>query len=379
MPSPKLNPKPATVDGGQAPEPYGWFLHPVVDLILVCGGLVWIITLLMSSNILPDLTRADSKLTAIVSYLVLGLFIVPHGMATYFRVYDVEATRKVSGKKVAYLALLCLGLAVIAGISPFWTSVIGRLTICLSFQHGFAQAYGIALIYCYKRKYFLNKTEKAFFYLIVQAGILLGTINCLSNNNLIILNSKMIPLFPVFPSWVIRASEWAMVSSVLAFAVVVARKYFVEKRMMPLPAILTTITSVYIFAFVMPGASRLGGYFIVLYALAHGIFHTPQYLVVTTSVHLKNQGLPESLPVSQIARHVFSWTGFKYFLSLYSMAVIYMAGGALILVLSSRAGLTPPIDVTMVAFFSAMNLHHYFSDMIVWRLRDKENTALLLS
>jgi len=369
-------------------ENYGWILHPWIDSIFVCGGLVWIFALL-ATNLVPGINHLDAKMLYSAFFFV---FVVPHGMATILRVYDVPTTRKANGMKVALLAGGCLLLLIIGCLSAFWASMVARMALCFSFQHGLGQAYGIALIYCYKRKFYLTKWEKRIFSLVIQAGILHGVTTVLAQPHIRFAKMDLVPLFG-FPSWINQICDITLVSAVLAFFIVLGRKFFVEKRLMPLPAILTIATGFLIYAILMPFAITLNaegvsipkaaqqavGWLLVLYYLAHGLFHTPQYLVVTTAVQLKNRAWPESLPFSKIASQLFSPRAIKYYLTVYSIAWLYMCLSVPMGSLFNHIGLNQHPELWFLVFISCTNLHHYWTDSIIWRMKDKENLRLLIS
>ncbi len=371
--TPQMNPS-----GAPAQENYGWILHPGIDLMFVCGGFVWLFALLVA--VVPGFNSMDTqacKTFALYTYLI---FAVPHGMASYLRVYDVKATRKASGIKVALLAGVALALVIIGCLSTFWASVVGRLALCFSFQHGLAQAYGISLLYCYKRKFYLTKWEKRIFFLVIQATLLLGVTNVLGDSTMTFADKKLDNLIPEFPKWVQQTCECAAVLAVLAFTTLMGRKYVVEKRLMPLPAILTIATGIFIYGFLLNKVPqmRTSG-LIVLYYLAHGLFHTPQYLAVTTSVALKNRDWPESLPYSKIASRLFSLTALKHFITLYCLAWTFMLLAPSLQIAMNNMGLIHHPELWALVWVSGMNLHHYWTDAIIWKLKDKDNLKLLIS
>jgi hypothetical protein len=154
---------------------YEWIMHPAIDIFLCCGGMLWLAAIVILTGLVPDLSNNSSKLVTTLAFASFVLFVMPHQLATYIRVYDIKATRDAMGVKVALLGLFCLGLGVVAVLSPFWASLVGRLTFAFSFQHFYAQAYGIALIYCYKRKYIFTLNEKRLFSALIQAGVWLGS------------------------------------------------------------------------------------------------------------------------------------------------------------------------------------------------------------
>src|SRR5262249_36969564 len=99
---------------------------------------------------------------------------------------------------------------------------------------------------------------------------------------------------------------------------------------------------------------------------------------VTTAVHLKNRW-PEALPFSKIASQLFSLTALKYFITVYSIAWIYMLLSVYLGPAFKSIGINQHPELWYLVFISATNLHHYWSDAMVWKLKDKENLRLLVS
>jgi hypothetical protein len=356
---------------------YGWILHPAIDVTLVCGGLIWIFALILVSGIFPELSCPNSKPVYIFSSIIYLLFAMPHSMATFLRVYNVKVTRQTVGIKVALLGVAATLTAIAATANPFLGSLIGRLTFCFSYQHFYAQAYGIGLLYCYKRNFILTPWEKRIYFLFIQSGILLGAVRTIGVPELNLFGLKLMQIWPAFPGWVDQLCQGLVVLGALAFGAMVARKWFVQRQLMPVPAIMTTLSAFFLFA-ILPGVPAIGGSLLVIYMLGHALFHTPQYLMVTTAVHLKNVGLPESVPFSKIGTQIFSRTALNYFLFLYAMAFIVMFFSSLSMCLAAPH---MKVDLTMLFFcyLIALNLHHYWTDAIIWRMKDKENRRLLLN
>ncbi len=356
---------------------YAWILHPYIDFFLCCGGIVWLTIALAATGLIPGLNDPQSKLVANITFISLLLFVVPHQVATYFRVYDTKSTRIVLGKKVAILGLFCIGLGCLVTMSPFLASVIGRITFAFSFQHFYAQAYGIALIYCYKRKFFLSKLEKQIFSSIIQLGVLLGFARVFDNPELSIGGYKFLKLTPSLPTWVCPALLGTLYLVTAAFSILMLRKWLTKQQIMPWPAILTVLTAFFIFAY-LPGIPNIGGSMMVLYILGHSFFHTPQYLVVTAAFFLKNRGLPPDVPPAKISKMLFRKSAILYFLCLYCSAggvMLWSALGEGFII--AKTGISA--QLLLCGLLCAINLHHYWTDGFIWKLKDKHTLDTLIA
>lgn len=357
---------------------YQWIMHPVIDLLLCCGGIIWLAAILMLTGLIPDLTNNSSKIVTNLAFGSFLLFVMPHQLATYLRVYDIKSTRDTMGKKVAILGVICLTLGILAVTSPFWASLVGRLTFAYSFQHFYAQAYGIALIYCYKRKYILSHVEKRMFSLLIQAGVWLGVLRMSINAEPSLGPIKLIRYWPQLPGWIINGAEIVLLSLAATFAFLLFKKWQASKQLIPMPAVLTILTAFFLFAY-LPSIPNIGGALLVLYTIGHGFFHTPQYLVVTTAFHIKDRGLPSNTPASKIFTQLWRPTAFKYFIFLYSGAILLALGAGCGLQKLAHVvnGLTP--EYAFFAYLCIFNLHHYWTDALIWRMKDKKTMSILLS
>lgn len=312
----------------------------------------------MCTGLIPDLSNPSSKLISTISTIAFALFVVPHQLATYVRVYDTKATSRSMGKRVAILGIFCLLLGTLAGTSPFWASVIGRITFCFSFQHFYAQAYGIALIYCYKRQYFFQPWEKRILFLLIQSGVWLGIVRTVSGPELSMVGTKLIKLLPTFPNWVCPGITAILIALAVVFSFIVLRKWIVNRQLLPLPAALTIMTAFFLFAY-LPGIPQIAGSLLVLYLIGHSFFHTPQYLVITSAFHIKDRGLPVETGPSNIASMLFKPVAIKYFVFLYSTAILIIAAAEIALPKIGAAGIGLQPELMFLAYVCAINLHHY--------------------
>ncbi len=358
---------------------YRWILHPAIDILLCCGGAVWLTAFAMATGLIPDLANPTSPMVNVIFYTSFALFVFPHQLATYMRVYDVKATRETMGAKIALLFLLALAIVAFSTISPLWASLIGRLTFAFSFQHFYAQAYGIALIYCYKRGYILNPSEKRTFSALIQAGIWFGIAMFCINGEPYILKIKLVRYWPPLPNWLTICCEIALFAVAATFIFVVIRKWILTKQFMPLPALLIIMTAFFLFAY-LPSLPTLAGSLLVLYTIGHAFFHTPQYLVVTTAFHIKNHGLTENTPYSKILTQLWRPTAIKYFVFLYCSAaliLLFVSSWLLPTLSSSISGMTA--EKAWFAWICFINLHHYWTDALIWRMKDKKTLNLLIA
>ena len=165
-----------------------------------------------------------------------------------------------------------------------------------------AQSYGISLIYCYKRGYYLNKIEKFIVASMVNATIVFMVVRMFSSPdfNLRALNGFTVPYWGVLPEWSGFVALTALQISVLSFVAMIINRYIKTKQMYPLPALLTIMT------LIMLVIVARGAFATLWWAFSTNWFHSCQYLVVTSAFYFKEKGLPENIGFHQIFKNAFN-------------------------------------------------------------------------
>lgn len=354
-------------------DPYPWILHPVIDLLFCCGGfLCMLLALVIASGIAAEADMQTSYVGMGLIYLNLaGQFLISasHQPATLWRVYLSPRTRKSIGGFVAFTALLLAVCGIFGLYNRDFTGILVRLTLAWSVQHTLAQAYGVSLIYCMKRKYMLSKGERDIFYWMFQTGLAYLVIRMFTYTNFLQadLYGVPLPIIGPLPEWVCAIALGAFQLNVLAFIGMIVRKWFMTKTMMPLPALLTAVMAFATLSltFVLPAA------FVIFIPT---FYHASQYLVVTTAYYLKERGLPSNVAPKQIASLIPTETILTY-------AIIIAATGALLYIGIPRVLYAMGFDksLCLCVVYCVFNLHHYLTDAAIWKMRDPEVRKLLVS
>lgn len=351
---------------------YGWVMHPVIDLLLVCGGLIWLFAALMATGLIPAMNNPTGPFITTVTVACLIVFTMPHQMATYLRVFNSKLTRDKLGKAVIILGLVCIGMGLMVTSSPYWASIIGRFTLGFSFQHFFAQAYGIALLYCYKRGFMLSKLEKDTLFWLVQAGIWAAITGIFSHPTLKVGGLTLEPVMAI-PLWVRGIFDALVIALTVAFLTMMSVKWRKTGKAIPFPAVLTLVSCFFFLDYLTRNGNLLA-----IAILGQALFHTPQYLVITTAYHLKEVGLPKDLPRSKVWTQLAKPTALKY------LAFVLGAGwimstviGPYLPELGALAGFK--LELALCGYYCAINIHHYMADALIWKMKDKETLDLLLA
>lgn len=351
------------------PKCYPWILHPVIDLLLCCGGLLWLLFAVdaISTARGSQIFGASGVLTPVIILLGTIALADTHTAATLVRLYERSETRSKLQFASFIAPFICAASMIATLVQPDLLGVAARLYLILIVQHVTAQVYGITLLYCFKRSYGLNNLEKRALSLVLQTTMVYGIVRqftpAWSSEKFI---GVSLPHW-VLPEWTVTVSLAGMAVAISFFAGIVIKKAFVEKKMMPLPALALLATGVGIFAVDRHAAGALW-----LYVPA--FFHGSQYVVVTTAYYLKEHGLPENISAHQIVLALATLRSLKYWIALLTLgATIYFAAPAIL-------GLFGVSWITaFAAIFCAINLHHFIADHALWKMRDPKVRTLLVA
>jgi hypothetical protein len=138
-----------------------WILNGPIDVLLSCGGLVWILFALHAASTLcgrPGLTA--QPLFALLVIIGTHALSETHTVATLARAYKDEETRRRFSLQTRWFALLA-AVSIVAGLAfKEVTPFLSKIYLLWVVQHFTAQTYGLALVYCFKSGYRLALWEK---------------------------------------------------------------------------------------------------------------------------------------------------------------------------------------------------------------------------
>lgn len=384
-----------------------WILSRELDLLLCCGGLVWILFVFQVFAIEVAGSMFLSDVLAMFATIGAHAFGETHIAATLFILYGTrlfgQAAVRRSGPRVPersknsfvvqsiYLpvvgALVCLSGLLIQGV----TGILLKIYLLWVVQHFIAQAYGIALIYCHKHSYQLQRIEKQSFQFLLNSMAAVVIIRQLTDERWSTSNMLgiEIPFWGPLPAAVYEAAVLALQCGTVLFCALIVAKFVRERRSFPLPAMLLVVTIVA--TFLLP---HVWSDLLLLYVPP--FFHGTQYLAVTLSRHIRdhnNSVAPEvemEVPgaevgsnVSQVVKEQRTDTGARvnfqvrkmcsraaslrqlvlsYFASLLVLSVVlYVCVPGLLMV----GGYS--WQVAFANVFCVVNLHHFLTDMAIWR------------
>jgi hypothetical protein len=353
-----------------AARPYGWILSPVIDLLFCCGGLVWIVFALRTFFIGGDTSPMSLSVQAFALLAVVGTHALSesHTAATLVRIYRSPESVKQYSAYTHTAAIVCGALALAALFIGGLTAVFAKVYLLWVIQHFTAQTYGIALVYCYKGGYRLSDWEKRILFLLMNSTAAYAILRQLTwsewNGDGFL--GMEIPFWGPLPPQFAEFALLCVFGTAALFGQAVTRRAL-QGQMLPLPALLVICTGVILF--ILPRSVSS-----LLWLYVPAFYHGSQYLVLTTACYLKEKGLPENLPTSQIATLLFKSDAVRYGSLLFLIGMgIYIGLPRLL----QEFGFD--YTLTFATIFSVVNLHHFITDQAIWKLRDPVLRKIVLS
>jgi hypothetical protein len=351
-------------------KPYGWILSPTIDMFFCCGGLVWILVLLVIGfEALGFGTQIENFATKFGVILPL-MFNYPHIGATLVRLYnDPELVQKLRFQAV-WAPILLVGLTMAAFANPEIPPVLLRIYLLMNAFHWCGQAFGVALIYCFKRGYNLAPIEKSLFWWSINSAAILYLVHILSDPTF----GKASFSGVYLARWNILPPEIFSICCVAAgviltlMAAVIVRKFIVEKQLIPVPALMVATLGFISFA-------TWGHLNDVFWLWVGSLFHGSQYLVVSASYFLKEKMMPQGVSSTQIYHLLGNRIGSTY------MGIVVMIGAFIFYTVPTVAGEFTGVGyyVSWAIFSATVSFHHFLVDAAVWRLRDRKTRDILLA
>ncbi|MDZ4832904.1 MAG: hypothetical protein SGJ27_03810 [Candidatus Melainabacteria bacterium] len=367
-------PKSSSTTAAHAGKPYPWIINPVFDFMFITGGGV-LLFMLINIQFLGWTVPVDMNASSMSAFLIITVFLTQHifadshNTATYMRIWGSTEDRKRFKFYRTWLVYSCIPIFVLGLTKPEFTSSLVYLYLITVFWHYAQQAFGIALIYCYKRNYIMNNIEKEifrYFILSMSAYVIVRflTFQEFSPRNFY---GVPIPFWGPLPLVFFNASRWILIGLTIAFIGVLFKKAIMERKFMPIPSILLIATVAAL------GLSK-GSDNSMLWFYVPGFYHGSQYLAVCLSYYLKERGMPEGMDTWKMARETVRWPAVKYVGTVILTGCFFYVG-------IPHFFMQMGLDFGMVGglVLGVVNYHHFITDAAIWRLRDNHCRKLLLS
>jgi hypothetical protein len=338
-------------------KPRLYFVNAGVDYALIGGISIAAYVLLKA---LHNGARTD------VVWMIAGWFawIVnwPHFSATSYRLY--HSRRNV--RQYPITALVVPVLIATAAVGSFASPVgvapwLVKFFVIWSPYHFSGQSVGISLIYARRAGFSVGRTERLAVSGFIFSTFLLQTSLAETGRGDSEFYSVAVPQLGL-PLWVPQVLRLWMGLCAVAFLFFAIRWSVRQKRLLPPIVLLPALSQ---FVWFVPGAAMPSFNEFVPF------FHSLQYLLIAWLVQLKEKlDITASTPSR---RYVFEETA--------RWALINLAGGIFLFWvlprLGERTGVTLAFSTAVI--LSAVQIHHFFVDGVIWKLKDPRVSSPLLS
>lgn len=287
----------------------------------------------------------------------------PHFSATSYRLYgNPDHLRQYP---VTAIAAPILVTAAVLGsfasplvIAPYFV----KLFLIWSPYHFSGQSIGVSLLYARRGQHKVDSMER-----FVLSGFIYGTflVNSLRADVGTIgyeYYGVHVPGFGL-PAWVPTVAQAWMYTCGVVFVVLLLRAAFQERRLPP-------------FMYLVPGLTQYTWFVLGGYSTSAGFaefvpfFHSLQYLLIAWAMQLKEKADREHIPgtASYVSVESLRW----YALNFVGGVILFWALPHLV----NDAGM--PLALATAVLICAVQIHHFFVDGVIWKLKTKSVVSPLL-
>lgn len=340
---------------GRPETPY--FINAPVDFALIGG--VSIVTFLLlrfffSSERTSDLVTLSLQLAWVSNW--------PHASATCYRLYESQ-----DNVRQYPMTALVLPWILVAGGAACFTSpelvapAFVKLAILWAPFHFAGQSLGIALIYARRAGFELGGSARSALSAFLYGIFVAQAVRYETGLQLYDQYGLTYPSLGL-PEWLGYGAQAWLVLSGLAVVILLARRCLAERRVVPPIVLLPVLTHCVWF---LPGADWASfGEFVPF-------FHGLQYLLIAWSMHLKEK--LDRGGATPCPRYAFSETA--------RWSAVNLAGGGLLFwgLPQVMAYFGAPLLFSTGIVASAVQIHHYFVDGVIWKLRRTSVSSPLMA
>lgn len=281
----------------------------------------------------------------------------PHFAATLWRLYgNKENVERFPVTAYAVAPLICLGAAACFVYPETVAPAFVKLFLLWSPYHFSGQTVGITLVYARRAGLELRGMER-----LALSGLVFGSY--ISSTARAEASAGPIPYYGIsvptlgLPAWVGDVTTWGMWLCGLGFLAWAARASLARKS--PLPPIVLVPAATQLVWFVF--GSRAPAFYEFVPA-----FHGMQYLLVAWTMHIRESSEAGDAP--SLKTLTLQWAAGNFAL-----------GAALFWALPRLVSGVPEggLQFSMPVVISAVQIHHFFVDGVIWKLRDAKVGARL--
>ncbi len=285
----------------------------------------------------------------------------PHFSATNYRLYHTKSNVAQYPFTAYVVPLLVLAatwasFAAPLAIAPFFV----KLFLIWSPYHFSGQSVGISMIYARRAGFQVGKVER-----LALSGFIFGTYIYGTARAEALLGDTTyydvkVPFLGI-PAWVPQYVEYGMYACGALLLLLVVRWCVVQRRLLPPIVLLPAVTQ---FIWFVPGSG------IQNFNEFVPMFHSLQYLLIAWSMQLKER--VDETGADPSGGFVFGESA-RWF-------VINVVGGAVLFFvlpeLAAKAGWS--VGLTYPVILSAVQIHHFFVDGVIWKLKNPKVSSPLL-
>lgn len=326
---------------------------------LVIGGLSILAWLGLSrfsnaSDVVPMASTAFA-LSFVANY--------PHFSATVYRLYQNPGNIREFPVTAIGLPLLLIGV-VFAGlwqprlIAPY----ILLLYLVWSPYHYSGQTIGLTMVYARRAGFHIGQRQRLALSTFVFSAFVCGVIRAqqAASGGIIQLSGLSVPALTL-PPWLYAGAEAMMATGALVFGSFVLAWCIEHKRLLPPIVLLPAVTH---FIWFVPGAG------VKSFVLIIPAFHSFQYLLIALVMQLhRRTGAVAPMDRRRLAAEALRW------------ALHNVLGGILLFIGLPVAliALHVPTALAFGLIVAVVNIHHFFVDGVIWKLRDSSTSTALMT
>jgi len=287
----------------------------------------------------------------------------PHFSATVYRLYQNRKNLTEFPVTAVGLPLLLIGV-VFAGlwqpalIAPY----IVMLYLLWSPYHYSGQTVGLTMVYARRAGFRIGRRERLALSTFVFSAFVCGFVRiqeASAHDGLVDFNGLLVPAF-TFPDWLYGGAQAVMAGGGALFCGFALVWCLRERRLFPPIVLLPAATH---FVWFVPG-SGLPAFWVLVPA-----FHSLQYLLIALFVQLKRRSemTAAERPAPSLGAEAMRW------------GLANMIGGILLFLALPLAfvGLGFPWVTSFGVVWAAVNIHHFFVDGVIWKLREPATASAL--
>jgi len=355
-----------------------YFVNPVVDVLIAGGGLSIIFFAVLWFVGFGPWTPTAYQVPAWAAtgaYMLSFVVNYPHFAATNFRLYQ-SFDRMMQFPKTSFLS----PVVVIAGmawalVDPSFASWYCKVFLTWSSYHFCAQTKGIALLYARRLGIQIDSFSRWLIVIGAHAPWAFGVLRTETFNNNPFYGIALPRGIPWFKAGQLTALampfEWndgvmwcanrIFYAGCVALLLLVVRTAVKQRRMLPLAALVPVLAQQLWFGPLGSGSAAFN-YFVPF-------FHSLQYMIIAWVFQLKEESARQAfLP----GMEAVAWESVKWF-------AWVVAGGVTLFILwpHALAWRGYGLDHALGCVNAAIQIHHFFVDGVIWKIRDPRTRAML--